>query len=52
MQALVTRWGADPYSLGSYSSMAVSCRGAAEYQAMAAPVDGRLFFAGEATIHK
>ncbi|GLC33360.1 hypothetical protein PLESTM_000052900 [Pleodorina starrii] len=51
-EALVTRWGADPYSRGSYSSMAVSCRGAAEYQAMAAPVGGRLFFAGEATIHK
>ncbi|EFJ44708.1 hypothetical protein VOLCADRAFT_118655 [Volvox carteri f. nagariensis] len=52
MRAMVTRWGSDPYSLGSYSSMAVSCRGAAEYQAMAAPVGGRLFFAGEATIHR
>ncbi|GFR47272.1 hypothetical protein Agub_g8959, partial [Astrephomene gubernaculifera] len=52
LQAFVTRWGADPYSRGSYSSMAVSCRGAAEYEAMAAPVAGRLFFAGEATIHK
>ncbi|GLI65648.1 hypothetical protein VaNZ11_009247, partial [Volvox africanus] len=52
LQAIVTRWGSDPYSLGSYSSMAVSCRGAAEYQAMAAPVGGRLFFAGEATMYK
>ncbi|KXZ47813.1 hypothetical protein GPECTOR_32g425 [Gonium pectorale] len=52
LQAVVTRWGSDPYSRGSYSSMALSCRGAAEYAAMAAPVAGRLFFAGEATIHK
>ncbi|KAG2450392.1 hypothetical protein HYH02_004895 [Chlamydomonas schloesseri] len=52
LQALVTRWGADPYSRGSYSSMGLSCRGAAEYAAMAAPVAGRLFWAGEATIHK
>ncbi|PNW80465.1 hypothetical protein CHLRE_07g318651v5 [Chlamydomonas reinhardtii] len=52
LQALVTRWGSDPYSRGSYSSMGLSCRGAAEYAAMAAPVAGRLFWAGEATIHK
>eukprot|EP00198_Chlamydomonas_reinhardtii_P011677 XP_001701014.1 amine oxidase family protein [Chlamydomonas reinhardtii] len=39
-QALVTRWGSDPYSRGSYSSMGLSCRGAAEYAAMAAPEDG------------
>jgi monoamine oxidase len=40
------RWGADPFARGSYSyalpGMAV-CRAA-----LAAPVDGRLFFAGEA----
>jgi monoamine oxidase len=40
------RWGADPFARGSYSyalpGMA-DCRAA-----LAAPVDGRLFFAGEA----
>lgn len=44
----VSRWHSDPYSYGSYSFMAV---GAAENarEALAQPVDGRLFFAGEAT---
>jgi monoamine oxidase len=42
----IHRWGADPFSLGSYSYAApgfADCR-----QVLAAPVDGRLFFAGEA----
>lgn len=44
----VSRWHSDPYSYGSYSFMAV---GAAENarEALAQPIDGRLFFAGEAT---
>jgi monoamine oxidase len=40
------RWGADPFARGSYS---YARPGAADArQALAAPVDGRLFFAGEA----
>ena len=40
------RWGADPFARGSYSFALpgqADCRAA-----LAAPVDGRLFFAGEA----
>jgi monoamine oxidase len=40
------RWGLDPFSLGSYSYALpgfADCR-----QALAAPVEDRLFFAGEA----
>jgi len=40
------RWGADPFARGSYS---YALPGMAECRdALAAPVDGRLFFAGEA----
>jgi monoamine oxidase len=42
----IHRWGLDPYSLGSYSFALpgfADCR-----QALAEPVEGRLFFAGEA----
>jgi monoamine oxidase len=43
----VSAWARDPYALGSYSYARV---GAAHARAgLAAPVDGRLFFAGEAT---
>lgn len=42
-----TRWGDDPYVLGAYSHALPGC--AAARQELAAPVDGRLFFAGEAT---
>lgn len=42
-----TRWAHDPYARGSYSH---ALPGHAEKRAvLAAPVDGRLFFAGEAT---
>jgi len=42
----VHRWGSDPYSLGSYS---YARPGFADgRRTLAAPVDGRLFFAGEA----
>ncbi len=41
-----TRWASDPWSLGSYSH---ALPGHADARAMlAAPVDGRIFFAGEA----
>jgi monoamine oxidase len=42
----IHRWGADPFARGSYSYALpgkAACR-----DALAAPVDGRLFFAGEA----
>jgi monoamine oxidase len=42
----VHRWGADPFARGSYSS---ALPGKADSRAaLGAPVDGRLFFAGEA----
>jgi monoamine oxidase len=41
-----TAWGRDPFSRGAYS-YAVPGHGAAR-RALAAPVDGRIFFAGEA----
>lgn len=46
---IVTRWAADPFSLGSYSAPAVGTR-LADYDELAAPVGDRLFFAGEATV--
>ena len=45
---LVTRWGSDPFTHGSYSSL----RPGSEpqmYDDLAAPLNNRLFFAGEAT---
>jgi monoamine oxidase len=45
---LITRWGSDPFALGSHSFHRVGA-GPAERRALAAPVAGRLFFAGEAT---
>lgn len=42
-----TRWGQDPYALGAYSHALPGCAGARAD--LAAPVDDRLFFAGEAT---
>lgn len=44
---LITRWGHDPFTLGSYSHIALYGSGA-DYDSMARPV-GTLFFAGEAT---
>ncbi|MCC6905091.1 MAG: FAD-dependent oxidoreductase [Anaerolineae bacterium] len=45
---LITRWGSDLYSYGSYSSLGP---GATEdvYAILAEPLDGTVFFAGEAT---
>jgi monoamine oxidase len=45
---LRTRWGADPFALGSYSHLAVGAS-LDDRDALAAPVEGRLYFAGEAT---
>lgn len=45
----ITRWGCDPWIRGSYSSVPPGCAGAADYVELARNVEGRLFFAGEAT---
>jgi monoamine oxidase len=45
--SFVHDWQADPFSRGAYSYTAVGGLDAA--QALAAPIDGTLFFAGEAT---
>jgi monoamine oxidase len=44
----VHRWSTDPWVRGGYSYLPPGV-GLAERRALAAPVDGRLFFAGEAT---
>jgi monoamine oxidase len=46
-----TRWAADVYARGSYSYLAVGAS-LDDCDALAAPVGGRLFFAGEATSRK
>ena len=43
-----TAWSTDPHALGSYSFVALGAT-PADIDALAAPVNGRLFFAGEAT---
>ncbi len=45
---LITRWGSDPLSGGSYSHNPPGTE-RAERESLAAPLAGRLFFAGEAT---
>lgn len=45
---IVTRWAADPFARGAYSFNAVGSDGATR-RALAEPVEGKLFFAGEAT---
>ncbi|MBA3533286.1 MAG: FAD-dependent oxidoreductase [Ardenticatenales bacterium] len=47
-KALLTRWNADPFARGSYSYMATHATDE-DPRALAAPVNNRLFFAGEAT---
>ncbi|MCP4007112.1 MAG: NAD(P)-binding protein [bacterium] len=44
----ITRWKSDPYARGSYSRLLPGADGT-ERDALAQPVEGRLFFAGEAT---
>jgi len=45
---LITRWGADIYAHGSYSYMPLGAT-PDHYDDLAEPIDGRVFFAGEAT---
>lgn len=45
---LITRWGKSPFAFGSYSYPGFNTTGAT-YEALAKPVNGRLFFSGEAT---
>lgn len=51
-QSVVTRWGQDPLTWGSYSSVSVGGLGPEDYDAMAQPLGSRVFFAGEATSRK
>lgn len=44
----ITRWAADPFSIGSYSFLAVGAT-PNDYDILAQPVGKRLFFAGEHT---
>ena len=44
---LVSRWSEDPFSQGAYSYPGVSTK-AEDFEALAAPVEDRLYFAGEA----
>jgi hypothetical protein len=43
-----TAWYSDPFAYGAYSNIGVGAS-AADIKALAEPVEGRLFFAGEAT---
>ncbi|GLC47006.1 hypothetical protein PLESTB_001656500 [Pleodorina starrii] len=47
-QAVVTRWGSDPYSRMSYTYVPAGLTGAA-FDDVARPLLGRLYFAGEAS---
>jgi Flavin containing amine oxidoreductase/Cyclic nucleotide-binding domain len=46
-----TRWQADPFARGAYSYIAMGAT-PADLDVLAEPVDGRLFFAGEATVRQ
>jgi lysine-specific histone demethylase 1 len=52
LMSACTRWQADPWARGSYSSVAPGGLGPQDYDALAEPVGDRVFFAGEATTHK
>lgn len=47
----ITRWASDPYARGAYSFNALGSTPAMR-KALAEPLSGRLFFAGEATEHR
>jgi monoamine oxidase len=45
----LTRWGTDPFSLGSYSYNPVGTTSSTR-RVLAAPMEKRVFFAGEASV--
>ncbi len=45
---IITRWGQDIFSYGSYSYIPLGATGA-DYDSLSQPVENKLFFAGEAT---
>ncbi len=45
---LITRWGKDPYAQGSYSYPSIGSS-MEDFKNLAAPIENKLFFAGEAT---
>jgi monoamine oxidase len=47
-QYIITRWGLDPFTYGSYSFIPVGATGE-EHDILAEPINNKLFFAGEAT---
>lgn len=47
-RTLITRWGSDPFAYGSYSYIPVGTH-LSEMDALAEPLNNRLYFAGEAT---
>ncbi len=47
-QSLMSRWSLDPFSKGSYTHIPVGAR-PKYYEAIAQPIQNRVFFAGEAT---
>ncbi len=47
-RVVITRWGRDPFTRGSYSYIKIGSS-PADQDALAAPVAGRLLFAGEAS---
>ena len=49
VDGIASRWASDPFAGGSYSFIPVGAS-PADFDALAAPVGDRLFFAGEATI--
>ena len=49
VNGIASRWASDPFAGGSYSFIPVGAS-PADFDALAAPVGDRLFFAGEATI--
>eukprot|EP00252_Welwitschia_mirabilis_P008464 TRINITY_DN2031_c0_g1_i1.p1 TRINITY_DN2031_c0_g1~~TRINITY_DN2031_c0_g1_i1.p1 ORF type:complete len:866 (+),score=120.55 TRINITY_DN2031_c0_g1_i1:53-2650(+) len=48
LETVCTRWGSEPFTLGSYSHISVGSSGD-DYDILAESVCGRVFFAGEAT---
>jgi hypothetical protein len=47
-ESIITRWGKDPYSRGSYSYVGQEAT-AEDYDLMAKPIGNQLYFAGEAS---